>query len=95
MLYFICLHHVLVCYCIVKQYKVQYFSSETILFVVIGSNGHRLIEGGIGDDFASVGFDGKHIWLGGEKFSPNTYSKSPRLHKQQVCLLFYYYLCMC
>ena len=46
------------------------------------SNGQRTTSGGIGDDFASVGFDGEQVWLGGHSFKSSSSEKYGRLRKQ-------------
>ena len=51
------------------------------------SNGRRTTSGGVGDDFASVGFDGKEVWLGGHSFRSSSPKKIGRLHKQVSCQL--------
>lgn len=49
------------------------------------SNGQLTTSGGIGDDYASVGFDGEQLWLGGQSFKPSSSNKFGRLRKQ-VCM---------
>ena len=46
------------------------------------SNGQRTTSGGIGDDFASVGFDGEQVWFGGHAFRSSSSRKYGRLRKQ-------------
>ena len=68
----------------------QCFEMFINLFHIAGSNSHCVSGGSIGDDFASIGFDGKDIWLGGNHFSGNSHQtvssspKVPRLSRQQV-----------
>ena len=52
--------------------------------MAVGSNGKDIADGGIGDDFTSVGFDGEYLWIGGSRFSVKKGSKSPRIVRQQV-----------
>lgn len=72
--------HVHVCKCM------YIYMCSVFLSCISASNGDRINEGGIGDCFTSLGFDGKYIWIGGSKFKEEKIkpSRSPRIQRQQV-----------
>ena len=72
-----------------QQFLIEIFNF--LFSIYVDSNSHHVREGGLGDGYTSLGFDGKNFWLSGNPLPVSVGSDSkPRspqkLVRQKVCV---------